>query len=744
MFQNPQCLEELCIDAVVKNIELYIKPIFSRKKSWCTSLGSEDKSEWKYVFRDPDIFLIRQISEKLMSKLLEKKLLRDATLNIFSEENTRLQCVRITDCEVSESGLKILKNHKIVDLECVNLKYISIANIIDCLSEWTRLNMINANFSKCSFIDSSRHTYMVKIVSLKNLRSLNLADTELNQHCFSMICTDLLHLEKLDISGTQVRDLVPLSPLCCQLKSIGLSDLPNVSSFVNVLLKMEKLQYLDVSIVKEKLDISKMDIDNSPVAHLLRHNAGLPNLISLEISGWKECVPSSVLYDFIMAHSKLEYLGIVLCDLMLELNFSDVSFSKYPSHLVIGGLGNKEQIMVTLQKYKDRSGYVQKALYHLFQITNGEFAETSPKMFELVLPVMAAHPTKFGVQMAATACLYNLTKSDLSKRIHPNLLSRGINLTLDAMSHFSKDYQLQKNSLLTLCNDRILQEVNFDRFRCARLVLDALCSFCDNNISRMAVAICSNLAAKISTVETSSLGARPKYMRQLLKMVENRVENIVSDMTLTFTLSALWNLTDESPATCTVFLEQQGAVLFLNVLQTFKNDSTIETKVLGLLNNIAEVATLRQGLMLNDLISELYSLLKSENIDVSYFAAGIVAHLASDGEEQWTARSHSRNEMLSELETAIMLWQVPQSEIASYRSFKPFFPLLSVDLDYRAQLWALWAIHHVCTKSPKRYCAMLREENGVELLIKLIKFSQSHIEIKNISNQIMDTLKQHL
>jgi len=70
-------------------------------------------------------------------------------------------------------------------------------------------------------------------------------------------------------------------------------------------------------------------------------------------------------------------------------------------------------------------------------------------------------------------------------------------------------------------------------------------------------------------------------MRKLLSMVQSRVESSVSDMTLKFTLSALWNLTDESAATCSVFLEQGGSHLYLRVLQKFKGNAQIETKVLG-------------------------------------------------------------------------------------------------------------------------------------------------------------------
>lgn len=53
--------------------------------------------------------------------------------------------------------------------------------------------------------------------------------------------------------------------------------------------------------------------------------------------------------------------------------------------------------------------------------------------------------------------------------------------------------QLQKNTLLTLCSDRILHDISFDKYRCARLVLDSLCAFNEAAVNRMSVAICSVL-----------------------------------------------------------------------------------------------------------------------------------------------------------------------------------------------------------------------------------------------------------
>lgn len=102
-------------------------------------------------------------------------------------------------------------------------------------------------------------------------------------------------------------------------------------------------------------------------------------------------------------------------------------------------------------------------------------------------------------------------------------------------------------------------------------------------------------------------------------------------------------------------------------------------------------------------ISMLSTLLTSVHIDVSYFAAGIAAHLLSDGPHTWPIISlmPSRDVLLEQLAYTITHWQTPQGEMVAYRSFHPFFPLLHCSDAYPVQLWAVWAIHHVCTKNRK-------------------------------------------
>ena len=67
----------------------------------------------------------------------------------------------------------------------------------------------------------------------------------------------------------------------------------------------------------------------------------------------------------------------------------------------------------------------------------------------MVLPAMKTHPRQLGVQMAATACLYNLSKAELGQKIHPQCLKQIIELTLKAMENFPNHQQVIQHSVST-------------------------------------------------------------------------------------------------------------------------------------------------------------------------------------------------------------------------------------------------------------------------------------------------------
>lgn len=724
MYDTPAPLLELCLDCIVeRHAEIFATCYVRDEPDERRARAGELEERKAFCFPDADFYLFNKLSEQLLERFNSKRRLDDRTLNLFRSRNTRLKCVRISDTPaITPEGLRTLREHKLTELHCTRMESLTVGLILDCLSEDTIRNLTSLDVSRCTFIDISRHSMMMHLTNLKQLKSLNVSFTEFNQQTLEMICEDLTQLEYLNISGTWVQCVKPLLLLKHRLLALVASDLRWINLMTQYIIKLDMLRHLDISLIHERFE----SIQNTAICDILESPETLPNLVSLDISGWRDLIPKGTMLTYLKHHPRMKYLGLVLNPIAFELFLSEPEHDPETElELRVAGLGNEEQIILALRRHYDRHNYVQKALYHLFQLTDG-FAASRSDVFQLVILAMATHPKRFGVQMAATACLYNLTRGEISKQIHPKYLSRAVDLTLDAMESFPGEYQLQKNALLTLCSDRILQDVDFDRYRCAKIVLDSLCTFEEVNMNRMSVAICSILAAKISTRETSELGGQTAYMKKLLAMVQQRVDNGNSDITMKFTLSALWNLTDESAATCAVFLENGGAELFLDVLKVFKTDTAVETKVLGLLNNIAEVDILRGRLLVEPLVQELYGLLTYDMIDVSYFAAGIVAHLASDGADSWTVHELPREKLLQALEAAVVNWGVPDNEMVAYRSFKPFFPLLKVGVDYRVQLWAVWAVHHVCTKNSKRYCDMLKEEHGVELLQNLIDDANTH------------------
>jgi Zyg-11 family protein len=52
------------------------------------------------------------------------------------------------------------------------------------------------------------------------------------------------------------------------------------------------------------------------------------------------------------------------------------------------------------------------------------------------------------------------------------------------------------------------------------------------------------------------------------------------------------------------------------------------------------------------------------------------------------------------------------------------------------QLWAVWAIHHVCTKNPGRYCHMLSSQGGQVILLALVREPATHHVVANITDQV--------
>lgn len=120
MCESPPSLENLCLEAICDNIQHHTIVI----------LWNGEKPRKMYRFRDPELFLFREISEKLLAKFVEKNMLCDPLMCLFSEKNTKLRSVKIRNSTIGQNGLEMLRQHKIAELECINLKNVCIGNVI--------------------------------------------------------------------------------------------------------------------------------------------------------------------------------------------------------------------------------------------------------------------------------------------------------------------------------------------------------------------------------------------------------------------------------------------------------------------------------------------------------------------------------------------------------------------------------------------------------------------------------------
>ncbi len=275
MFESPGSLQEVCLDYISSNIE-----------ALCETQTSEDTGESCMVFKEEDSCFHSSLSDLLLVYLNDKHKLNDETLSLFTSLSTCLKHVQIKDAPVTVKGLRVLRAHKIVELETVGIKGTSVNDIIGCLGEWTLSNLRTLNVANTSFMNSAKFCVVVSLSKLKSLQSLNVSHTEFNRHGLEIIAVDLPHLVSLDISGTPISDLSPLRKCKSRLKSLSMYNLkasnPDV---VPVLCELENLRHLDVSDDFSPQPFVNLEPEKFRVDDLLERHRSLPLLTSLDVSG---------------------------------------------------------------------------------------------------------------------------------------------------------------------------------------------------------------------------------------------------------------------------------------------------------------------------------------------------------------------------------------------------------------------------------------------------------------------------
>nr|XP_057924821.1 protein zyg-11 homolog [Doryrhamphus excisus] len=684
----------------------------------------------------------QEMADQLLQEMASKGILNDSTIGIFrNHKELRLRRVSIRSCPVSAEAFRLaISPHRLQEVDAswvsgdiTGAKIISsLASNLQCRSRLQTLSLNGLRLDWASLEDDG-----VGFNSLKGLRTLNLSSTDLTDAALEDVCT-LPQLESLDISCSVVSNLTGLlrcrntlrSLIAHRLRQLDMSP----TSLLSVLSQLQAVKHLDFSDDHLTAEDGASDNGDVGVLHLLRAGPQvLPFLVSLDVSGRRRITETDVA-AFVEARKELVFLGL------LATGISSCGALSSQKNLKVTGEANENQLCEALRRYRDRECFTREALFHLHNFTTDSH-KPQPEMLELVLSSMQSHPASLHVHLVATACVFNLTTQDQAEAMSVGLLRSIITQLLHSMKTFPDHTQIQKNCLLALCSDYILQDVPFDTYLAATLVINWLSSHEDPTLQRMAVAVISILVPKLSTAEIAKLGEDVSIMKQLLAIVQQRAMVGVMDSTLKFALRALWNLTDEMPAAARNFIECHGLELYEEVLESYHNESSIQQKVLGLLNNIAEVEQLQSELMEEDLLEHILSLLKDPQIEmeVRYFAGGILAHLTSR-HEAWILDEELRSTILKQLHASVAAWPHLDKEMVFYRSFRPFCCLLQTYQPTGVQLWAVWAIHFVSTLNTSHYSCILEREGVTELLKALAAHPNTHSIIRGLSESILHTV----
>uniref|UniRef100_A0A3B1IGH0 Zyg-11 family member, cell cycle regulator, like n=1 Tax=Astyanax mexicanus TaxID=7994 RepID=A0A3B1IGH0_ASTMX len=683
----PPALSRLCVECVCGNLPVLCRVCGedgSLRFCWCPVLPQE-------------------LSDLLINTMAQQGVLDDRTVGVFrSTECLRLKRVCIRSCRLSaHSFSQALCSHRLQELNMSRLQGdITVSDVLQGIlsNQHCRQSLQRLALTGLDLLSSSSDGRL-RFSSLRALRTLGLAWTRLDDAMLEDICS-LPLLDSLDISGTAVTDLTPLLNLQSHLRSLtahGLHHLDmSTTSLLSILSKLDQLRHLDIS-------NDRLDTDSE--CPLLERLEVLPVLESLDVSGWSG-ISDGVLEVFVEARRGMRFLGL----LATGVGASD--FLSGEGNLKVTGEYNITQCNEALRRYREREVLLQRALLHLHNLTNQQDIGPQPHTLQLVCAGgMQTHSESAGVQLVATACVFNLTNLELAMGVPNRLLGNVVQQLISTMRSFPNHQQIQKNCLLCLCSDHILQTVPFNRYEAVKQVMSCLSLYEDQTLQRMSVAVVSLLVSKLSVEEVGQLGAEEFIIKQLLSIVQQRASVGAVDPTLKFALSALWNLTDQTPSGCSMFLHNHGLELYSELLETYYFDSSIQQKVLGLLNNVAEVEELREQLMEEDLLEYILALLQGPQVEVgvSYFAGGVLAHLTSRTGPEWTLDPQLHHTILNRL--------VPTDNFIFslfFRSFQPFYPLLDHSQPSGVQLWALWGIQLVIRQNGERERQTERQTEGRE------------------------------
>lgn len=723
----PESLYELAMNFIVHNLGSIsmIDPITQRRK-----------------LKD-GIILPAEICESLLQTYQRTRRINDDILNIFHDRSrSRLEDIKLRNSSITDEGFKGLLEHKPARLELTRCEHLSHA----------ALDLINRNSDKLVSLSIGAHVYIISqeetmfqqqgyIIKAPNLRRLTIRRRGAALYP-GLLLTPLSTLTHLDLSEcSSLGDISCLRDMKF-LISLILYNVYWLQDSIEWICGIRTLQHLDVSHSNDKY--GKFYKPNLVLSKLI---LSLPNLVSLDISGTNLAGSGSAAHMSSAATSQ----G-VRCDIpglssrvKNPLNFLGLYGTQHAAcrrhdipALIISGDGNEDQILTAAVAYMDRPEMLTRVLndlYHLFRYENNAHIG---RALNIVMEAMNRHVTEKHIQISGSATLFYIVKGK-KNTIAIHVKRKIITALLTGMEFHSGDETMMRNGCLSLCQFKIPSDVIFEYERIVTILLRGVS---DNNqegfVQRIAIYLLNSLACQVDGKQKQFLGDCGA-ISEMLALISDRLVRHHCDDVLEVAWSTMWNVTDETPANCRRFLDAKGMEYFLGCLKSFPDKEELLRNMMGLLGNIAEVSELRSHLMTPQFLSVFYDLLdsSSDGIEVSYNAAGVLAHIASDGASVWTVAEPARDVVLGRMQRAVDRWDLRAERNINYRSFEPILGLLLAHHTPQCQHWAVWALANLTTVYPDKYCTLVEAEGGTRLLYELISHPNPYSRIKELAATVL-------
>uniref|UniRef100_A0A8B9KH80 Protein zer-1 homolog n=1 Tax=Astyanax mexicanus TaxID=7994 RepID=A0A8B9KH80_ASTMX len=728
---NPDSLMSLCTVFCLKNL----------RRTMCYT-GERNK-----LCLRPDVFLPSEICDKLVNVYMDLVYTdsnfeaQDGFFQLFSDpRSTRLTRLQLRDL-VRDKDVEAIK--KQVGKLSVTLICICVCNVNESLCIFINnhsqlLLLLNADTDK----DSPKNGF-------NRLRLLNLGGMQAVVDVEALL-KPLPALTSLDLSGVYLPRPAFLAQWRDRLASLVLYNVDLSEELISTVVQMSRLRHLDIS--RENQRNSKFKMTRKILTSIVQ---SLGNLVSLDISGHimlDNCTvpqfedamgrpsiePSkSSIYPFQELKRPLQFLGLY--------NTTLCNVTHIPAYKVTGSK-NEEQVLNAIEAYTEsRPELAHRAINQLFDIARIQHCSQLLRALQLVIAALKCHKYDKSIQVTGSAALFYLTNTEYRNEQSVRLRRQVIEVVLNGMEQY-QEVTVQRNCCLTLCNFSIPEELEFQYHRVNLLLLKILePARQDESIQRIAVHLCNALVCQVDNDHKEAVG-KMGFVKTMLNLIQKKLQDRMCDQVMEFSWSALWNITDETPDNCQMFLNCNGMDLFLDCLQEFPDKQELHRNMLGLLGNVAEVRALRPQLLTSQFITVFSNLLdsKADGIEVSYNACGVLSHIMFDGPDVWSVEDPERDWVMDKMWDAIQSWDVTSRRNINYRSFEPILRLLPQGISPVSQHWATWALFNLVSVYPSKYCPLLVKEGGVALLEKVLELDSSQPETKDMARKVttsMQTMK---